>query len=57
MTMTAPATRRGGRDARRTLRLARDTSMLPQLTRGIPYTEPMSQEQVLRIHNASMAIL
>ena len=58
MSMTAEApTRRGGRDARRALRLARDTSMLPQLTRGIPYVEPMSQEQVLKIHNASMAIL
>lgn len=58
MSMTAAApNRRGGRDARRALRLARDISMLPQLTRGIPYVEPMSEEQVLRIHNASMAIL
>ena len=58
MSMTAVApSRRGGRDARRAIRLARDTSMLPQLTRGIPYVEPMSQEQVLKIHNASMAIL
>ena len=57
MTMTTVATRRGGRDARRTLRLTRDTSMLPQLTRNLPYVEPMSLEQVLRIHNASMAIL
>lgn len=58
MSMTAVApSRRGGRDARRAIRLARDTAMLPQLTRGIPYVEPMSQEQVLKIHNASMAIL
>lgn len=58
MSMTAVApSRRGGRDARRAIRLARDTSMLPQLTRGIPYVEPMSQEQVLKVHNASMAIL
>lgn len=58
MSMTAVApSRRGGRDARRAIRLARDTSMLPQLTRGIPHVEPLSQEQVLKIHNASMAIL
>ena len=31
--------------------------MLPQLTRGIPLTEPMSEEQVLKINDASMAIL
>lgn len=57
MTVAVSTARRGGREARRTIRLARDTNMLPQLTRGLPYVEPMSQEQVLRIHNASMAIL
>lgn len=31
--------------------------MLPQLTRGLPYLEPLSPEQILRIHDASMAIL
>lgn len=57
MNIAVNTSRRGGREARRTLRLTRDTSMLPQLTRGLPYVEPMSQEQVLRVHNASMAIL
>lgn len=57
MTLALNTARRGGRDARRTMRLTRDSSMLPELTRGLPYVEPMSQEQVLRIHNESMAIL
>lgn len=55
---TAVATaRRGGRDARRAIRTANDFSMLPQLKRNLPLVEPMTQEQVLRVHNASMAIL
>jgi trimethylamine--corrinoid protein Co-methyltransferase len=31
--------------------------MLPSLKRGIPYMEPLDQEQVERIHDASMSIL
>ena len=54
MTSTA---RRGGRDARRALRTTRDISMLPQLRRGLPYVETLTEEQVMLIHNASMAIL
>jgi trimethylamine--corrinoid protein Co-methyltransferase len=54
MTMTA---RRGGRDARRALRTTRDIRMLPQLRRGLPYVETLTEEQVMLIHNASMAIL
>ena len=51
------ATRRGGRDARRTLRTSRREDMLSSLRHGLPYTEPLVQEQIARIHEASMAIL
>ena len=51
------AARRGGREARRELRAKPVTSMLPPLKRGLPTVEPMSQEQVLRIDEASMRIL
>ena len=50
-------TRRGGRGARRELRQNKVESMLPHLTRGIPYVEVASPEQVERIHNASINIL
>ncbi|WP_419904396.1 trimethylamine methyltransferase family protein [Kiloniella sp.] len=50
-------TRRGGRGARRTLRENTPTGMLPHLTRGLPYTEPLLQDQIARIHDASMKIL
>ena len=54
----APATsRRGGRDARRTLRMARSDEMLPSLRHGIPYTEPLAPDEIVRIDEASMAIL
>ena len=49
--------RRGGRGARRELRTAIDTTMLPALKRKLPLTEPMSMEQVEKIDNASMDIL
>lgn len=49
--------RRGGRGARRQLRTNVVEAMLPELTRGIPYVELASEEQVERIHNASMEIL
>lgn len=49
--------RRGGRGARRDLRTAVDTTMLPALKRNLPLTEPMNEEQVLRIDAASMDIL
>ncbi|MEQ8444227.1 MAG: trimethylamine methyltransferase family protein [Alphaproteobacteria bacterium] len=53
------AARRGGRLARRELRTDRASSsrMLPALKRNLPLVEPMDQEQVERIDNASMAIL
>ncbi len=49
--------RRGGRDARRQLRMTRQTRMLPALKRNLPLVEPMDEDQVLRIDAASMDIL
>ncbi|MER9076653.1 trimethylamine methyltransferase family protein [Mesorhizobium sp. M0904] len=57
MTAEARASRRGGRDARRTIRTAPNVEMLPTLRRGLPVVEPMDAEQVERIHEASLAIL
>ncbi|MET2832976.1 trimethylamine methyltransferase family protein [Mesorhizobium shangrilense] len=57
MTAEARASRRGGRDARRTIRTAPNFEMLPTLKRGLPVVEPMDAEQVERIHEASLAIL
>lgn len=57
MAVAAARLRRGGRDARRTLRASRKEEMLPALRRGLPYTEPLDHEQVERIHDASMRIL
>src|SRR5262245_19243168 len=51
------ATRRGGRDARRSVRMAPKLDMLPTLKYGVPVVEPMNEEQVERIHQASLAIL
>ncbi len=50
-------TRSGGREARRRLRTRNVEGMLPQLTRNIPLVEPLDEEQLRRIDNASMAIL
>jgi trimethylamine--corrinoid protein Co-methyltransferase len=55
--MDAVGTQRRGRGSRKKARLTTNVEMLPQLTRGIPLTEPMSEEQVLKINDASMAIL
>ena len=49
--------RRGGREARREIRSAFDTKMLPALKRNLPLVEPMSQEQIEKIDDASMAVL
>jgi trimethylamine--corrinoid protein Co-methyltransferase len=57
MNLGATPSRRGGREARRAIRTARNIEMLPQLSRGLPYLEPLNEEQLLRIHDASMAIL
>ncbi|HXV29746.1 MAG TPA: trimethylamine methyltransferase family protein [Sinorhizobium sp.] len=57
MNVQTNAARRGGRDARRTLRTTPKFEMLPTLKRGLPDLEPMNAEQIERIHNASMDIL
>ena len=58
MTIAQPqASRRGGRDARRTIRTAPKVDMLPTLKRGLPVVEPMDAEQIERIHEASLAVL
>ena len=49
--------RRGGRAALRKARETRSTAMLPALKRKLPLVEPMDQEQVEKIDNASMDIL
>ncbi len=48
---------RGGRHARRALRTAPSFGMLPALKRGLPLCEPMDEEQIRRIDDASMTIL
>ena len=49
--------RRGGRSARRALRSDRTAHMLPALKRQLPVIEPMDEEQVVRVDDASIAIL
>nr|CAA6826189.1 MAG: Methyltransferase [uncultured Thiotrichaceae bacterium] len=55
--MDAVGTKRRGRNSRKKSRLTTKIEMLPQLTRGLPLTEPMSEEQILKIDDASMSIL
>ena len=57
MSVEAVGTERRGRGARKASRQKRDTTMLPALKRSLPLTEPMSQEQIEKIDNASMDIL
>jgi len=57
MSVEAVGTARRGRGARKASRQARDITMLPALHRSLPLTEPMSQEQIVRLDAASMAIL
>ena len=57
MSMPKGRTRRGGRAALRKAREVKSSSMLPALKRRLPLVEPMDQEQVEKIDNASMAIL
>jgi trimethylamine--corrinoid protein Co-methyltransferase len=54
---TITSTRRGGRQARRSLRQAPQFEMLPALTRATPAVELLDEEQLDRIHEASMSIL
>ena len=53
----ASSSQRIGRNARRTDRLKVKIEMLPTLKRKIPLTEPMSEEQVLKMDDASLSIL
>jgi trimethylamine--corrinoid protein Co-methyltransferase len=56
--MTALRTRRrGGREARRKSRTNRKEPMLGYLTRGLPFVEPLTSEQIERIDDESMRIL
>jgi trimethylamine--corrinoid protein Co-methyltransferase len=57
MTIQESITRRGGRDARRSMRTAPKVEMLPTLRRALPVVEPMDADQVERIHLASLGIL
>ncbi len=56
-TIERPLTRSGGRSSRRALRSGNLEPMLPQLQHGLPLTEPLDQEQIEKIDNASMDIL
>ena len=49
--------RRGGRGKRRALRTKVNDTMLPNLKRNMPLVEPMNQEQIEKIDDASMSIL
>ena len=53
----ANSSERLGRDVRRTDRLKVKIEMLPTLMRKIPLTEPMSEEQILKMDDASLSIL
>ncbi len=53
----ARGTRRGGRQSRRVERQDVRETMLPGLKRNLPLVEPMSQDEIERIDNASIHIL
>ena len=53
----ARKSRRGGSAARKYLRRNEVETMLPHLQRNMPYTEVLDQEQLLKIHEASLDIL
>ena len=55
--ITPTRSRAGGRAARRSLRTARDFTMLPGLENKLPLCEVMDGAQVERIDAASMHIL
>ncbi|OMH36260.1 trimethylamine methyltransferase family protein [Motiliproteus sp. MSK22-1] len=54
---TTRTRRRGGRSSLREIRSKHVEKMLPGLTRGLPLTEPMDEDQIKRIDNESMRIL
>ena len=49
--------KRRGRSARKFARENKREGMLPTLNRALPLTEPLSQEEILKIDDASMRIL
>ena len=51
------AGRSGGRSSRRAKRAVKVLPMLPTLAGALPLTEPMNEEQVRKVDDASMAIL
>ncbi|MGB1255640.1 MAG: trimethylamine methyltransferase family protein, partial [Thiolinea sp.] len=55
--MDAVGTQRRGRGSRKKARLTTKVEMLPNLVRGLPLTEPMDEEQINKINDASMSIL
>ncbi|MEE2981650.1 MAG: trimethylamine methyltransferase family protein, partial [Pseudomonadota bacterium] len=55
--MGSDLSRRGGRAARRKLRLQAPIVMAPALVRNVPLYEVLDAEGVELIHDASMAIL
>ncbi len=55
--MDAVGTQRRGRGSRKKARLTTKVEMLPNLVRGLPLTEPMDDEQIHKINDASMSIL
>ncbi len=57
MSVEAVGKIRLGRGARKAVRQTRDIRMLPALKRSLPLVEPMDQEQIQRIDDASMSIL
>ena len=57
MTVQAVGTIRKGRSSRRLKSQTRNFTMLPALRHNLPLTEPLNQDQINRIDNASMDIL
>uniref|UniRef100_UPI003514AB5A trimethylamine methyltransferase family protein n=1 Tax=Roseibium sp. TaxID=1936156 RepID=UPI003514AB5A len=53
----AQRSRSGGRAGRRAIRTAPDHTMLPGLRRTLPLCEPLDEEQIRKLDDASMAIL
>ena len=57
MTVQAVGKIRKGRSSRRLKSQTRNCKMLPALRHNLPLTEPLNQDQINRIDNASMDIL
>lgn len=55
--MSETGTKRRGRGARRDQRTKTTIRYLPEVDRGIPYVDLLTEEQVARVHSESMRIL